>query len=295
MLNQRNQMNVAESSLARRSRGRVWRGMSSLLDQLAFQQRMLPGFVIIGAMKCGTSSLYDCLAMHPEVAPATKKEIHYFDINFAKGPGWYRTYFPLRVVQRWTRMKGQRLITGEASPYYMFHPNAAKRMHEVIPFASLIVLLRNPTDRAYSHYQHQVRQGREKETFVDAIRLEHERLSHDLAVMEKDESYVGYNHQHFSYLARGVYVDQLMAFQKFFPREQILVLKAEDLFSHPGPTFQKVLSFLHLKSWVPPHFPRINTGGGYTPLSPALREELNEYFAPHNKRLYEYLHFDMAW
>lgn len=295
MLKTYSKINASESPATSQSRVRACHGNSSLIDQLASHLRMLPDFVIIGAMKCGTTSLYDYLAMHPEVAPATEKEIHFFDNNFEKGLAWYCDHFPPRMRRWWARMNGRRLITGEASPYYMFHPQAPNRMHEVIPRTLLIVLLRNPIERAYSHYQHQIRQGREKETFEDAIRLETKRLSHDLTMMEKDEYYVGFHHQHFSYLARGVYVDQLLAFERYYPKGQTLILQTENLFQNPDAVYGKTLEFLGLRPHPLTRFQKSNAGGDYSKLSRDTREKLNEFYAPHNERLYEYLGYELNW
>ena len=123
---------------------RLWRSATAPV-------RTLPDFLIIGAQKCGTSFLYRFLVKHPHVKSAFVKEVHYFDLNFAKGNNWYRSNFPLQV--RNTRT----YITGEASPYYLFHPHAARRASMVVPDAKLLILLRNPVDRAHSHYQHQVK------------------------------------------------------------------------------------------------------------------------------------------
>jgi hypothetical protein len=108
----------------------------------------LPDFIIIGANKAGTSSLYYLLTKHPYVKRAAAKELNFFDIYFDRGVEWYRWCFP---APRWKN--GRRTITGEASPRYLFHPYAAKRMAEVVPQVRLIALLRNPVDKAYSDYQ----------------------------------------------------------------------------------------------------------------------------------------------
>ena len=131
----------------------------------------LPDFFIIGAKKCGTTFLYHLLGQHPHVEAAKKKEIHYFDHHFSKGNDWYRSHFPPP-----TWKEGRRSITGESSPYYLFHPHAARRMAGVVPRARLIVLLRNPVDRAYSHYHQEAGRGHEPLTFEEAIEAEEARL-----------------------------------------------------------------------------------------------------------------------
>jgi hypothetical protein len=107
----------------------------------------LPDFIIIGPGRCGTTFFYRLLSQHPHVEPAAKKELRFFSHLYEEDTEWYRRCFPQPEWKdgRWT-------MTGEATPYYLLHPHAAKRMAEVIPGARLIALLRNPVDRAYSHY-----------------------------------------------------------------------------------------------------------------------------------------------
>jgi hypothetical protein len=167
----------------------------------------IPRFIIIGAQRCGTTSLYSYLIGHPYVASALQKEIHFFDLNFKKGVSWYRTQFP--------QLGEQGFITGEGSPYYIFHPHVPKRIFDTVPRAKLILLLRNPVDRAYSHYHHEVKLGVEPLSFEDAIDREEERLHGQGEKIIADESYYSFNHQHYSYLCRGVYAYQLTVWNSF--------------------------------------------------------------------------------
>jgi Sulfotransferase domain len=232
----------------------------------------LPDFVIIGAQKGGTSFLYYLLARHPLVEPAARKELHFFDNpeRFDNGAGWYRRCFP---QSGWK--EGQRSITGEATPSYLFDPPVAKRMAEVVPQTRLIVLLRNPIDRAYSHYQMQVKRGTEPLSFEEAI--------------EQPDS---------SYVSRGIYVDQLLRWFEFFSQEQMLILKSEDFFERPVETLKVVLTFLEVPDWQPEASElqqRRHTGGYRQKMYPSTRRRLEDYFEPYNKRLYECLGADFGW
>jgi hypothetical protein len=232
----------------------------------------LPDFVIIGAQKGGTSFLYYLLTCHPLVEPAARKELHFFDQPelFDYGAEWYRRCFP-----RLGSKDGQRSITGEATPYYLFDPPVAKRMAEIVPQARLIALLRNPIDRAYSHYQMQVKRGTEPRTFEEAI-----------------------EQQHSSYVSRGIYVDQLLRWFEVFSKEQMLILKSEDFFERPIETLKVVLTFLDLPDWQPEPSElqqRRHTGAYKQKMDPSTRRRLEAYFEPHNQRLYEYLDVDFGW
>jgi hypothetical protein len=256
----------------------------------------LPDFVVIGGKKCGTTFLYQLLGQHPLVQPAASKELHFFDALFDEGAEWYRQCFP---APRWE--DGRRTITGEASPY-MAHRYAPERMAQVVPQARLIALLRNPVERAYSDYQMVARKDREHKTFEEAIGLEEPAEAgkarpnegetsedEDHAVLDEDSEY----------LSRGVYIDQLLRWAEFFPREQLLVLKSEDFFESPNETLKLVLDFLDLPEWEPESeelmASKRNEGRYEREMDPVTRRRLEAYFEPHNRRLYEFLGKDFGW
>jgi len=252
--------------------------------------RVLPDFLILGAQKAGTTSLHAYLSEHPQVAPGLVKEIHFFDYNFQRGVGWYRAHFPT-IAERW---QGKFRVTGEGSPYYLFHPRAPARAAQVVPHAKLLVLLRNPVDRAYSHYYHQVRLGLEAVTFDAALEQEPARLVGEFEQLLTDDEYYSFNYQNYSYLARGMYADQLERWLRYFPRKQFLILQSERFYADPARALRQVTEFLGLPEWSPAGF-EIKNDGSYPPLDPARRAELVEFFAPHNARLFELLNETFDW
>jgi len=237
-----------------------------------------------------TSSFYKLLGRHPCIEPACRKEIHFFDINFDKGVRWYRKHFPPHFLKRHIMRKYGYFMTGEASPYYIFHPLAPKRISDLLPKVKLIALLRNPADRAYSHYWHEVRIKKETLSFEDAIKKEEERLQNEQELMLKDKSYYSFEHQYHTYLSRGIYADQLKAWYDVFSRQQILVLKSEDFFDNPEKIIKKTLRFLGLPEVslnydlkrIPQQYP-------YPKEENKLRPYLVGYYKGHNKRLHELL------
>ncbi len=147
------------------------------LRNITSRLRVVPDFPIVGAMKSGTSSLYLYTTQHPHVLPALKVEVHYFDINFNRGNKWYRSHFPTIFYKFISRLiKRHKMITGEASPYYLFFPHSAQRIYTTFPNLKIIIILRNPVDRAYSHYFHSTRGGFESLSFEEAVKKESERL-----------------------------------------------------------------------------------------------------------------------
>jgi hypothetical protein len=161
----------------------------------------------------------------------------------------------------------------------LFHPHAAERMAEVIPQARLIALLRNPVDRTYSAYHHRAIHRQEIETFEETV-----------------AACFGTSRQGF--LSQSIYVNHLMRWSRFFSKEQMLVLKSEDFFERPRETLKPVLDFLDLPEWEPEASElrdRVNKGKYEQKMDPAIRRRLEDYFEPHNRRLYEYLGVDFGW
>jgi len=258
--------------------------------------RAEPNFIIIGAAKSGTSSLYTYLTKHPLVHPAYKKEIHYFDLNFSKSLNWYRAHFsyqPFLKIKP-SQKKTPCPITGEATPYYLCHPLAPKRIHDVIPHIKLIVMLRDPVDRAYSHYQHAVRHGLEKLSFEEAIFAEATRLHGETEKLKRDENYHSFSHRHHSYLLRGRYAEQIEMWYQYFSPTQILVVESETFFSAPEHTLKQVVDFLGLPPFKLPEY-KVLQKGSYPKMQPSTREYLANYYKPYNIKLFELVGRRFNW
>ena len=281
---------------------------SEVYREITSPLRLMPTFLIIGTQKGGTSSLYKYLVQHPQIAPALVKEIHFFDnhtraYNFGKGMVWYRSHFLYGFQNILTSLIfKQNIVTGEATPDYIFDPNAPRRVAEHLPKSKLIVLLRNPIDRAYSHYLHNVRAsksydpGRETLSFEDAIAKEEERLKGEKEKLLQDPSYFSYNYLHYSYLSKGVYVDQLKNWFELFPKENFLILKSEDFFANPPEIFNQVLEFLNLQKWELLEYKAYNTRKkDEVGLNPSTRAFLKDYFQPYNQSLCQLTGIDFDW
>ena len=247
--------------------------------------RALPDAMIIGAMKSGTSSLHYYLTQHPQVIAPLRKEVHYFDVNFERGERWYRAHFG---------RDGEPGLNLDSSPYYLFHPAVPRRLHDLLPDAKLIVLLRDPVRRAYSHYWHERDKGRERLSFEEAIAAETERLGNSEQRLGDGTLARSGEHQHFSYLARGRYAEQLDRWFAVFPRGQFLVLKFEDLAREPLEALNATLDFLGLPRAASVSLEARNTRQ-YPPLADATAARLREYFEPHNQRLDALLGRPMRW
>ena len=248
--------------------------------------RPLPDFLIVGAQKAGTTALYAYLRRHPGITGPRWKEVSYFDRHYSRGRAWYRGNFPV-----WAS-SGR--IVGEASPSYLFHPQAPERAAALVPDAKLIAILRDPVERAYSQYQHAVDFGREPLSFEDALGQEEARMAGELERMHADPGYFSHAWWNYTYLARGLYAEQLEHWAAAFPAAQLLVLANEELSEQPAATYARVLEFVGAEPYELDAYPRV-FDRDYPDLSVELRERLATHFAGPNRRLYELLGRDLGW
>ncbi|MGC9505761.1 sulfotransferase family protein [Baaleninema sp.] len=245
----------------------------------------MPDFLILGAQKGGTTSLFYYLSHHPMVRVAPQKEVHFFDLQYHLGADWYASQFPPTPPNA---------ITGEASPYYLFHPDVPRRVAATCPQVKLIALLRNPVDRAISQYFHEVKLGFETLSLEDAFGQEPQRLAQEAEKLRNDPNYHSYNYQHYSYLARGRYLEQLQQWWNHFPREQLLILNSETFYRNPSHTLTQVLSFLNLPPIALEAYPSLNAGN-YSHIPQSLKQQLQTYFQPHNQALFDELQQNWGW
>lgn len=277
---------MAEHGLLAQSVHRLARRSVATAGRLTSPWRMTPDFLIIGAQRCGTTTLYKTLVQHPGVLPAgLHKGVHYFDTGYERGFGWYRSHFPTTLSARaGARRLGRRPITGEASPYYMFHPLAPERIRHDLPEVRLIVMLRDPVERAHSAYTHERARGYETEDFETALALEPERLRGEEDRLRSEPGYVSLHHQHNAYMARGRYVNQLERLESVFGREALLVLDYDLLFSDITSHLPAVVDFLGLAAWLPKSVERRNARPR-SALSEQVRTRLSRNFEVDDQRL----------
>ncbi len=246
--------------------------VAAFFFNLALAEEWAPDFLIVGAQKGGTSALYNLIIQHPKIVKQTG-EIHFFDNHFEKGVEWYKKQFPPCPAGS---------IVGEKSTY-MLHPLVPQRIHALFPKIKIMMILRNPVERAYSNYWFNVRKKLEFSSFEEAIQKELEQLAKGAVPPRL-----------YSYLSKGNYADQIKSFLALFPREQILIISATDLREHPKKTLNRVYAFLGLSSFSvfvrDPH-----SKSDYPPMDPQMRKQLAEYFEPFNRQLEELLEVTFNW
>jgi hypothetical protein len=272
------------------------RAVAHAVGGLTSSNRALPDFLVIGAMRGGTTTLYHALVRHPQVAGAVlDKEVHYFDLNATRGEDWYRARFPTRAsIERRARAAGGPVRVGEATPYYLFHPAVPARVAATLPDAVAIAILRDPVERAWSHYRHEVDLGYESLPFAEALDAEDRRLAGEEERLFEDPTYVSAAHQHHSYVARGRYARQLQRWFDELGRDRVLVILAEQLYASPEETFRTVLGHLRVRPWDPGDW-RARNAATSRGLDDDLRTRLREAFRDDHAALVDLLGRDPGW
>ena len=251
-----------------------------LYGQATSSRRVLPDYLIIGAKRGGSTTLARNLVATPGVQGLFPKRedlkgTYFLDVNFDKGEDWYRSHFPTQSALGTD-------VVGEASPYYLSHPQAPQRARQLMPNARIICVLRHPVDRAFSHYRERVKQGIETlPTFEAALEAEADRIDGEVERMINDPSYISWNHLNFAYRDQSRYGTSVNRWLSHWPREQLLVLRSEDLYADPAAVIAQTRAFLGLPKVKSPmvgeaHHNRLSPGA----VAPQTRLDLWTEFFP---------------
>lgn len=266
-----------------------------------FHHKRHPDFLIPGFIKCGTTSLYSYLECHPQILPAVEKEVCFFTHFFEQRLDWYLAHFPAIPTS-------SDYLTGEATPVYVNYPSIASKILDLFPKIKLIILLRNPIDRAISSYYHENKViCKFKQipsniiTTLEKIEIILKKLP-DLLLLEPSilNSYKDEDIEYIlddvllPHLLNSLYIYYLEQWLIVFPKEQLLILKSEDLFTNPTATMKQVYNFLNLPEYQLSQY-RNSNPGSYPPINPELRRQLVEFFHPYNQRLEESLGMNFNW
>ncbi|MGZ3882980.1 MAG: sulfotransferase family protein [Bacteroidia bacterium] len=258
--------------------------------------RIKPSFFIIGVQKGGTTSLSQYLEQHPAVIQPQRKDIYYFnnELKYAKGEKFYRAHFALQAYKAaYDLMHGVKSVTFDPTPNYFEAPGAAEKIHNDFKQAKLVLMLRNPIDRAFSSYQMAKRFGYESFSFEQALDAEEQRL-----VAEKEfyqgKPYHSYVYQRLSYKKRGAYINYIKSWKTLFG-EKLLIIKSEDFFEDTPKQMKLISEFLGLKAFDGHTFEVFNKGNYADKVKPETRAALQRYYEPFNRELYAFLNRDLGW
>jgi hypothetical protein len=280
---------VKPTAVFRRTGARALRGWGLATADL----RPLPDYLIIGTKRGGTTSMAAYLSAHPKVSPLfphrlTPKGVRYFDEHATRGERWYRSHFATALV-RGSPFKPRKL-SGEASPNYLFTPGAAERAAEVSPDAKVIVLLRDPVDRAWSHWRERVRRGVEPLSFEDALEAEPARVAERRSALGRSG-----NPGEVAYRGQGCYADLLTPWLERFGDGRLLILVSEDLYADPDATYARTLEFLGLQAHSLAEYEARNYVPPSEEMTATVREELEVSYEPHIRRLEVLVGRDFPW
>ncbi len=266
-----------------------------------------PSFLIIGAQKAATSSLYSYLIQHPNIVPPKQKEVNFFNIdeNYNRGEAFYQSQFN----KYYNPFKKH--VTFEATPEYLYLPHIPKRIFDYNKDLKLIVVFREPAARAYSAWNmfkklHELEGvpsvieksylegipnnlnptlfGEKFPSFQKIIDLEKEYMSSDKGFLEP------------SFLRRGLYAEQVQCYLEYFDKEQLLFLEHREVSQHLVPTLNKILNFIGQNDY---HWNNLNktisNKGMYADKAPPVLKELKKYYVPYNLKLYKLINREFDW
>jgi len=255
---------------------------------------VLPDFLLIGAARSGSTSLYQGLVEHPNIHTSKTKEIQFFGTKYPRGINWYRYNFPSKFKKFSAKIKKEKFITGEGTIRSLDYPHVPKLVKQIIPNVKLILILRNPIDRAYSNYNSAVKNKKMTLSFEDAIKTEEARIKGEMEKMKEDMNYISYKYSLNAFLNRGKYYFAIKRWMDIFPKNQFFIIKSEDFFENTKKVFDKLHEFLGVSKFdFNPDV--IYNERKYTPMESKTRDELIEYFRPYNEKLYKLLDRDFDW
>jgi hypothetical protein len=266
-----------------------------------------PSFLIIGAQKAATSSLYSYLIQHPNLVPAKNKEVNFFNVdsNYYQGKKWYHAQFHRYINPL------KRHVTLEATPEYLYIPFVAERIAKYNPNMKFIVVFREPVSRAYSAWNmfrklhasgkvpsvieksyienipnnlKEILFAKEYPSFEEVVKLEMKYMEEKNAPLEP------------SFLRRGIYVTQLEQYFKYFKQEQFLFLEFNEATKELPLTLHKISTFLQLPDYQWQNLDlTIANQGNYEEKKAPMAEQLAQFYAPHNQKLFQLIHQKYDW
>ena len=254
--------------------------------------RVLPDFLVIGAKRCGTTSLFYHLPEHPCISKSPHDNMGFFNDNFHLGINWYKSFFPTIFTRNKIKSKFGDFLAFDVTTKYMEEESTANNVYQTKPNTKIIIILRNPVDRAYSQYHLNVRQTAESRSFEDAMEENMNELnkeSHERYEIKPKFSAEGNN-----YLKKGLYAQQLRHWLNIFPMESMLILSTEEFESNQQIIYNKIFKFLNISQFEVKNTEKMEKGI-YPPMKSETRNLLLDYFRPYNRELFELINMEFYW
>jgi len=254
--------------------------------------RVIPDFLVIGAKRCGTTSLYQHLPEHPCISKSPHDNMGFFNDNFHLGVNWYKSFFPTTFTRKKIKSKFGNFLAFDVTTKYMEEESTANNVYQTKPNMKIIIILRNPVDRAYSQYHLSVRQTAERRSFEDVVEENMNRLNKESH--EHYEIKPRFSAKEDNYLKKGLYALQLRYWLKIFPRENILIVSTEEFESNQQIIYNKIFEFLNISKFEVKNTKKMEKGN-YPPMKSETRNLLLDYFRSHNHELFELINIKFDW
>jgi len=254
--------------------------------------RVIPDFLVIGAKRCGTTSLYQHLPEHPCISKSPHDNMGFFNDNFHLGVNWYKSFFPTTFTRKKIKSKFGNFLAFDVTTKYMEEESTANNVYQTKPNMKIIIILRNPVDRAYSQYHLSVRQTAERRSFEDVVEENMNRLNKESH--EHYEIKPRFSAKEDNYLKKGLYALQLRYWLKILPRENILIVSTEEFESNQQIIYNKIFEFLNISKFEVKNTKKMQKGN-YPPIKSETRNLLLDYFRPHNHELFELINMEFDW
>lgn len=300
---QQGKTEIAKDCYQKASFEQISRSYPHLIPNWNSSTKRQPDFLVIGLHKCGTTSFYSYLAHHPQILPAVTKEIRYFSRDTVNNLDYYLSHFPA--------IPNHNYLTGEATPSYFISPNVAQQIKDWFPYIKLILLLRNPIHRTISNFYmvnkftykylnkslNGIHSVDLKQVQDRIAQIKHRKLSTNqsmsflISPRRRDPDI---NHEIAFQIAKSLYIDYLPEWLSHFPKEQLLILKSEDLFTDPATTMKQAYNFLGIPDHPLCEYRNVNRNK-YPAISSSLRQQLADFFRPYNQELEAYLGMQFNW
>ena len=254
--------------------------------------RVLPDFLVIGAKRCGTTSLFYHLPEHPCISKSPHDNMGFFNDNFHLGVNWYKSFFPNIFTRNKIKSEFGNFLAFDVTTTYMEEESTANNVYQIKPNMKIIVILRNPVDRAYSQYHLSVRQTAERRSFEDVVEENMNRLNKESH--ERHETKPKFSAEEDNYLKKGLYAQQLRHWLNIFPMESMLILSTEEFESNQQAIYNKIFEFLNISQFEVKNTEKMEKGN-YPQMKSETRSLLLDYFRSHNNELFKLVNKKFDW
>ena len=250
--------------------------------------RTIPNFIVIGVKRCGTTTLYEQLSEHPCIEKSAHDNLGFFNNNFELGMNWYKSHFVTNFRKKEIERKYGKFATYDVTSSYIQKKKTAQNIFKTLPNVKLILILRNPTDRAYSEYNQNIIDENESRDFTELIKQE----INEIQNMENGN--LEFSSDKINLVKKGIYEKQISPWLEIFPRKQILIISTEEFGEKTTETYDKIFRFLELPEYKIKNKKR-HRKGTYEAMDDKTRKILDDFYESYNSKLFQKIEETFRW